>query len=364
MTGLLEDMAHRPAAWLAEPGADSSVTLSSRVRLARNVSGLKYPSSADPETLRKVINYFKSSRERSTTLSKGSFFSSSEINDLDRDFLVERHLISPTFLDGNPNRALLIGPQERVSIMINEEDHVRVQALVAGLDVHTAYKLASEYDDEICKLIDIDYDPDFGFLTTCPTNVGTGMRASVLIHLPGLVLTREIDSVISRLSKLGLVVRGFYGEGSDVLGNLLQVSNQTTLGVSETEILSNIDTTTKQIIEEENIARLRLIEEASNQIEDKVWRAFGILSHARTLSSDEVMNLLSAVRLGISLGRLTEITFSQVNEILLLSQPAHLQKYYGEEMDPDRRDFIRAEMVRAKMKGNMGKENISAPPKK
>ena len=350
MRKLLDDMARHPATWLVEPGKETSVALSSRVRLARNMSGIQYPSSASPAALEKVITYLNSGRERSNRLKQADFFMSDTLSDLDKDFLVERHLISPNFLDHDNSRAVLIAPSEHVSIMVNEEDHLRIQALTAGLDLHAAFTLANEYDDEVCKHLEIDYDPDFGFLTACPTNVGTGMRASALMHLPGLVLTREIDEIIGRISKLGLVVRGFYGEGSDVLGNLFQISNQTTLGVSENETLDSIESITKSIVEEEQRARRRLVTEAGEQIDDKVFRAYGILKHARVLTSEEVMNLLSAVRLGVALGRINFLTIEMVNELLLLSQPAHLQKYYEEEMDTDRRDILRAELVREKLR--------------
>ncbi|MFQ5606577.1 MAG: protein arginine kinase [Candidatus Zixiibacteriota bacterium] len=346
----LEKMAHKPASWLAAPGQEASVVLSSRVRLARNLDGLKYPNSADDSTLEKVVTYVEAACERADDLQSASFVKSTELANLERDFLVERHLISPTFLDGDPHKALLVDPDERTSIMVNEEDHLRVQSMQPGLQLQKAYERATSYDDQICGSLDIDYDPDFGFLTACPTNVGTGMRASALIHLPGLVLTREIDNVIARISKLGLVVRGFYGEGSDVLGNLFQISNQTTLGISEAEILSSIESITRSIIDEEDIARKRLIEEAPNQIDDKVWRAYGILKYARTLTSEETMNLLSAVRLGIALERITFVKLERVNEMLLLSQPAHLQMYHGEEMDESQRDSERAHMVREKLR--------------
>lgn len=346
----IKKMAQHPASWLAAPGEDASVVLSSRVRLARNISGLRYPGSADGETMEKVVSYAAAARERSKKLSAGSFYPAAELDMLSRDFLIERHLISPTFLDGDPHKAALIDEDERTSVMVNEEDHLRIQSMLPGLDLRSAYKRASEVDEELCSSLDIDFDPDFGYLTACPTNVGTGMRGSVLIHLPGLVLTRDIDNVIARISKLGLVVRGFYGEGSDVLGNLFQISNQTTLGISENEALHNIESITRSIIEEERQARARLIDEASLQIDDKVWRAYGILKYARTLSSDETMNLLSAVRLGISLGLITFIELNQINEILLLSQPAHLQMHYGQEMDSERRDLVRAELIREKLR--------------
>jgi protein arginine kinase len=220
------------------------------------------------------------------------------------------------------------------------------------LDPKGAFDMAVAYDAEVGRYLEYDYDPDFGYLTACPTNAGTGMRASVLIHLPGLVLTKEIDNVIKYITRSGLIVRGFYGEGSDVLGNLFQVSNQNTLGISEEEIMGQINRIAREIIEKEAIARQRLIDEAADMIEDKIWRAYGILKNARVLTSDEVMNLLSAVRLGHAMKIIDFLDITLINEILLLSQPAHLQKYYGSEMDSNRRDFVRAQMVREKLRSN------------
>jgi protein arginine kinase len=238
--------------------------------------------------------------------------------------------------------------------MVNEEDHLRIQSLAAGHDPRGAFELALEFESEVGRYLEFDYDSDFGYLTACPTNAGTGMRASVLIHLPGLVLTREIDRLISRITSSGLVVRGFYGEGSDVLGNLFQVSNQQTLGVTEDEVLSEITRITKEIIDNEASARQTLIDEAADMIEDKIWRAYGILQHARVLTSDEVMNLLSAIRLGHAMGIIDFLDTALINGILLLSQPAHLQKYYDEQMDQNRLDFVRAQMVREKLRNTSG----------
>lgn len=347
---MFDEMSKAPAPWLTGAGDESLVVLSSRVRLARNVAGCQYPSLADLETRKRIVGYFDSSTTRSQLLSNGQYCKAADISALDKDFLVERHLISPVFLDGDMSKALLIGDGELVSVMVNEEDHLRVQALAPGLDPEGAFSRAMKYEAEIGRYLEYDYDPDFGYLTACPTNAGTGMRASVLIHLPGLVLTRDIDKVISRITRAGLMVRGFYGEGSDVLGNLFQISNQNTLGISENDILAQIVRVTREIIAEEAGARQRLVDEASDMIEDKIWRAFGILKHARVLTSDEIMNLLSAVRLGHAMKIIDFLDVALINEILLLSQPAHLQKFYGHEMDSARRDFVRAQMVREKLR--------------
>lgn len=351
MQSLFDDMAKRLSGWLSGKGEESMVVLSTRVRLARNVSDCIYPSAADPESREKIVNYFSSVYARSEKLKRGKLLSASELEPLDRDFLVERHLMSPTFMpkpDHN-SRGLFVSEDEQVSVMVNEEDHFRIQALAPGLSPDIAWQMAVDMDNEIGRFLKYDYDNDFGYLTACPTNVGTGMRASVLIHLPGLVITKDIERVLPKISKMGVVVRGFYGEGTDVLGNLFQVSNQTTLGVSEKEILEQITSVTRSIIEDEAKARERLLAEASNQIIDKIWRTYGILKHARVLTSEEVMNLLSAVRMGIAMGIINFIDIPLVNEILLLSQPAHLQKFFGREMNSDERDFVRAEMVRSKL---------------
>ena len=343
-------MAKNSATWLSGQGQDATVVLSSRVRLARNVAGCKFPTSADTETRERIVGYFDSTRQRSSALSEGEYLRAGDIPTLDRDFLVERHLISPTFLNGESSKALYIGPNERTSIMVNEEDHLRIQALSPGLNPQEAYENAARLDSEIGEHLEYEYDQDFGFLTACPTNAGTGMRASVLIHLPGLVLTREIDKVVSHITRTGLVVRGFYGEGTDVLGNLFQVSNQNTLGITEENIIRQLERVTHDIIEKEASARQRLVDEAADMIEDKIWRAYGILKHARVLTSDEVMNLLSAVRLGHAMKIIDFLDLALINDILLLSQPAHLQKYYGREMDANQRDFVRAQLVREKLR--------------
>jgi len=347
---MFDEMAKNPAVWLSGEGNEALVVLSTRVRLARNIAGCGFPESANNDTRKRIINYFDSCLTRSKILSEGSYHKAADINEMDKNFLIERHLISPVFLNGELSKALFINKDERVSIMVNEEDHLRIQALSSGLNPKTSFELATKYEAEIGRYLEFDYDPDFGYLTACPTNVGTGMRASVLIHLPGLVLTREIDKVISHITHSGLVVRGFYGEGSDVLGNLFQISNQNTLGVTEEEILNQIEKITLEIIAKEAEARQRLIDEAADMIEDKIWRAYGILQHARVLTSEEVMNLLSAVRLGHAMKIIDFLNVAQINDILLLSQPAHLQKYYGSEMDSNRRDFVRAQMVRDKLR--------------
>jgi protein arginine kinase len=346
---MFEEMARKPAVWLSGEGSDSQVVLSSRVRLARNIANSPFPSRADTDRRGSILSFVKNAVEKSENLRRGTFVDCAKLDELDRSFLVERHLASIEFTQCRDSSALLIGEKENTSLMINEEDHLRVQALSSGLEIRKAFEMADEMDEDLSGSLEFAFDPAFGYLTACPTNTGTGMRASVLIHLPGLALTREIEKVISQISKLGLVVRGFYGEGSDVWGNLFQVSNQTTLGRSEEDIVESLERVTRQIIEYEENARKRLFSEAEDQIEDKIWRAFGILKHARTLTSEEVLNMLSAIRLGIGTGIVKTLSLPQVNEILALSQPAHLQKYFKKRMEPGERDRVRAELVRSKL---------------
>jgi protein arginine kinase len=347
--GLLEDMAKRPAPWLNGSGPDSSVVLSSRIRLARNISEFPFPPAAPSDTREKIIDLAQSAFTRIPDLKKGTFFRSGDIDSLHQTFLAERHLISPQFMQDGSGRGLYIDDREKVSIMLNEEDHIRLQVLSSGMSLYDCWEFANKVDDEIGNVLQFEFDDEFGFLTACPTNVGTGLRASLLIHLPGLVLTREIDNVINRISKVGLMVRGFYGEGTDVLGNLFQISNQTTLGRTEEEVIDSLSKISSQIIEYEKGAQETLMKDAPEQIEDKVWRSYGILVHARVLTSNEVMNLLSALRLGLSLELIDRIDYKMLNELLIITQPAHLQKYVGREMDTTERDMIRADLIRQRL---------------
>jgi protein arginine kinase len=346
---MFEGLIGRTASWLKANGKDAAIVVSSRVRLARNIQNMLYPNKSSAEESDKVREYIRKALEKKGLLKNGQFFHSEDIVELDRKFLIERHMISPEFLTNKISRGLYITDEEDTSIMINEEDHLRIQALVSGLEIKKAMEIAEEVDARLGEILAYDYDADYGFLTSCPTNCGTGMRASVLIHLPGLVLLREIDKIIEKITKLGLTVRGFYGEGTEVLGNLFQISNQTTLGRTEQDITDSLEQVTHQLIEHEENARRILIRDAPDEIKDKIWRAYGILKHARVLTSEETMNLLSAVRLGMALGVLDMIPLTFLNEILVLAQPAHIQRLYGEDLSPSERDAKRAELIRGKV---------------
>ena len=346
---MFEDMIHKTAAWLRGDGTDPAVVVSSRVRLARNIQNILYPNKASNQQMEDAREFVHSALRNQGMLETGSYVQSEDMTELDRRFLIERHMISPEFRATKPARGIFLSNDEDISIMINEEDHLRIQSLTSGLNIQRAMQLAERVDDALGNTLAYDYDSDYGFLTSCPTNCGTGMRASVLIHLPGLVLTHEIDKVIEEITKVGLAVRGFYGEGTEVLGNLFQISNQTTLGRKEKDITDSLEQITRQLIEHEENARRILVRDAPDEIKDKIWRAYGILKYARVLTSEETMNLLSAVRLGMALGVLDMIPLTLLNEILVQAQPAHIQKVAGKNVSPSERDAKRAELIRARL---------------
>src|SRR4030066_2165163 len=345
---MFEELAKKLTPWLLGDGPQAGIVLSTRVRLARNIKGMIFPSRATPERRLKVLEIVKTALSK-TKAYRGTLVSSADLHNLDRDFLVERHLISPEFMREKDGQGVFISQDVSVSIMVNEEDHLRIQALKSGFQLKQCYQEVSGLAKELSHFINFEQDSQFGYLTACPTNVGTGLRGSLLIHLPGLVLTRKIDDFITRVSKSGFAVRGFYGEGTDVAGNLFQISNQNTLGRSEEEILADLEKLAQQVINDEEAARNSIFKDAKNEIEDKIWRPYGILRHARLLSSSEVMNLLSALRLGVGRQVLEDLSLPQINEVLFLCQPAHLQKYYNKQMDAQERDVSRAELVRSKL---------------
>lgn len=350
---MFEELSKKLTPWLAGDGPEAGIVLSTRVRIARNISGMIFPSRASTSERRKALALVKAALKKCTG-QKGVLISSTEVEGLDRDFLVERHLISPDFLKEQDGQGVFVSADESTSIMINEEDHLRIQALKSGCQLRQCYQEVSRLERELASLLRFEHDQQFGYLTSCPTNVGTGLRGSLLIHLPGMVLTRKIDSFIANVNKAGLAVRGFYGEGSDVAGNLFQISNQNSLGRSEEEILTGLEKAASQIIEEEESARNTIFKDARAEIEDKIWRSYGILSHARLLSSSEVMNLLSALRLGVGRNILEDVSLPIINEVLFLCQPAHLQKYFGKQMTPQERDVSRADLVRSKLSDQNG----------
>jgi len=345
----LREMAQVPSPWLDASGEHSESVVSSRVRLARNIGGLPFTHRAAPKDLACSLEAARLALSVTGALKTGTLLVMSDLDDLDRQFLVERHLISQEHAEKSPTRAVMVSDNEAISVMINEEDHLRLQAIQSGFQVMEAWRFLEKLDGETDAKIKYGFSPEWGYLTACPTNTGTGLRASMLVHLPALVLTGQINKVLHGISQMGLAVRGLYGEGSDVMGNLFQVSNRTTLGVSELDIIQSLEKVVRQVLDYEAQARQILLRDARSRIEDKVWRAYGILKYCRKVSSQEVMSLGSAVRLGKALGVIDSISIAGLNNLLLASQPAHVQKRFDREMDEAERDVVRADVVRRLM---------------
>jgi len=338
--------------WLDGSGPASDIVLSTRVRLARNLKEVPFTHRAREEQMAMVYSSVVSAVRKTPALVTSTALQMRELTPLDRQFLVERHLISHDLADNGRLRGLLLVPDESVSAMVNEEDHLRLQALSSGFQLRSAWEAVNAIDDELGQDLDYAFSDDLGYLTACPTNAGTGMRASVLIHLPSLVLTKQIGSVLQGITQVGLAVRGFYGEGSQIMGNFFQISNQTTLGQSERETVESLERVTRQIIDYEQRARDELLKDARVQIEDKIWRAYGTLRHSRVISSQEVINLSSAVRFGVALQMEGLASVQTLNELLIRTQPAHIQLATGREMEQRERNVIRADYVRKLLDDN------------
>ena len=342
--------------WAVEPGPFSPVILSSRVRLARNLSAIPFPALTTEADQSTVVNRLRRVAGEVEELAASTFVPFDGLDEREIEFLVERRLISKDLARGRRRRGVLVGEGEGEAIMVNEEDHFRLQAVVSGLRLGEALDRGGLLDRVLDARLDYAFHDKYGFLTACPTNVGTGMRASVLAHLPALVLTRRAKKVIQGVTAMGLAVRGFYGEGSDVMGNFFQISNQTTLGPDEHAIVSRLDEVVRQIIGFEEEARETMWKQARPELEDKIYRGYATLRYARTISWEEVASLASAVRFGIALELPGLVGLATLNEILVFSQPGHVTRRAGRELsDPERRE-LRAEYVRARVAADRGGE--------
>lgn len=337
--------------WLDASGEHSGIVLSTRIRLARNLQGHAFGPRARVNDRAAILDRIRGVVERVPHLAESQV---QELGELDRRgvaLLLERRLVSPDLMGDKgtgpiPGSAVVMGGDRGVSVMVNEEDHLRLQTLHSGLDLREAWNQADELDEEMGRELPYAYHHEFGFLTSCPTNVGTGLRASVLLHLPALVLTKEIGKVLQGLAQVGLTFRGLYGEGSEVVGNFFQLSNQTTLGKSEEDLVDHLDRMVRQVIQYELHARQVLLRDAAAVTEDKIWRAYGLLRYARSLSFEELMNLLSGVRLGASLKLLPGLRVYALNRIMIFTQPAHLEEAAGRDLSPGEGDAHRAAYVR------------------
>ncbi|KMY48188.1 protein arginine kinase [Peribacillus loiseleuriae] len=339
------------SSWWNEAGPDADIVRSSRIRMARNFRDYKFPTIYNKEEANKIMELVKEKLEKSNDPVAGNLelFELEKLEPLERQVLVEKHLISPNLAEDSLYAACLLSKNEEVSIMVNEEEHIRIQCMVSGLQLTEALEVANKYDDWVEQQIDYAYDEERGYLTSCPTNVGTGLRASVMMHLPGLVLTRQINKIIPAINQLGLVVRGMYGEGSSAVGNIFQISNQITLGKSEKDIVEDLTSIVQQIIAQERSAREALVKTSHIQLEDRVYRSLGVLLNARIIESKEAATCISDVSLGIDLGYIKNIEKSVMNELMILTQPGFLQKYAGGPLQPYERDVRRASLIRERL---------------
>ena len=332
--------------WLKGDGPESDIVVSSRVRLARNLAGHNFVTRAESRELGEIESEVGGHlREREERFSK-LYYRMAELSEVERLVLVERHLISREHASGDTGRAVAVSDDESLSIMINEEDHLRMQVLRSGFRLTEAWKEIDELDDKLSTRFQFAFTPKLGYLTACPTNVGTGMRVSVMLHLPALVLTREIEKVFRAVSKINLAVRGLYGEGTEAYGDFYQISNQQSLGKPEEKYLENVESVVPGVISYERKARQHVLEANRDETEDRLWRAVGMLKSARLLTSQEAMHLLSGLRLGVHIGVLPTLPASKINELFLLTQPAHIQKMIGRTLTPQERDRARATFVR------------------
>ncbi|RKD33759.1 protein arginine kinase [Thermohalobacter berrensis] len=338
--------------WLEGKGKENDIVISSRIRLARNIENIKFPYLMNKDDSEEVINNIKKAIiESNTVLSRDfDFHRLNKISPLDRKVLAEKHLISHNLLETPEKSGFLLSKDEKVTIMINEEDHIRIQVLFPGLELYKSWELCSNIDDVLEENIKYAFDEKLGYLTCCPTNIGTGMRASVMLHLPCLVLTGQINKILQAVSQIGLTVRGIYGEGTDALGDLFQISNQTTLGETEEEIIDKLKNIVIQIIAKERSARDTLLTKKRTEIEDRVFRSWGILTNSRIIDSKEAMKLLSHVRMGIEMGIIKDIGLQVINKLMFSTQPATIQKYSGIDLDAKQRDIKRAKFIREKLK--------------
>lgn len=339
--------------WMeASKGRDADIVISSRVRLARNLAQFPFPHLLDAERGVEFIQLFKEAWQKISPADMPgmTLLMFDQLSSLDRQILVEKHLISPGHARNNSAYSgVLVNEDGSLAIMINEEDHLRIQCFLPGLQLEESLDRAQKVDDLLEGELSLAFDERRGYLTACPTNAGTGMRASVMLHLPAFVISGQLNFLFQNISQLGMTVRGLYGEGTEVIGNLFQISNQITLGQTEEDIRSKLTSITMQIVEQERAMRQKIKADMIYQLEDKVGRAYGILTNARVMTSNEAMNLLSDLRLGIDLGIIKDIDVFALNELLVAIRPAHLQRKAGAEMEAFARDIKRAGVIKEKL---------------
>lgn len=346
----LEELARQCGEWLRGSGPESDIVISSRIRLARNLADFPFIRRCSEQDRKEVEETLRRQIASVDEWSQLSFVDVNALDRVDRQFLVERQLISREHAEGEGARAVAIDPQEKFSLMINEEDHLRIQVMNSGLALEQSWTQVNRIDDLLEAGVTYAFHPKLGYLTACPTNVGTGMRVSVMLHLPALVITRQIEKVFRSLQKISLAVRGLYGEGSQAMGDFYQISNQITLGRSEEELIKQVSDVVPLLIDYERRAREFLIRESQENLHDRVSRAYGILCTAQTISSEETMHLLSSVRMGVNLGLIDDLAIPTINQLFIHTQPAHLQKLRGIELDTADRNIERAHYLQRQLR--------------
>ena len=330
--------------WYLQNGKESDVVISSRVRLARNIKNYNFPSNLTKEEEKEILDKIKD-----ITLGLGyglKFINLKDIDDITKISLIEKHLISPDFaISKKENKGILINDDENICIMINEEDHLRLQVFSSGLDIENLMNLAIEIDEKLSGFVNYAFNDKYGFLTSFPTNIGTGAKCSVMVHLPALTITGNISKILDVVSNFGMNIRGVYVEGTESQGNIYQIFNNQSLGITEKEIVKSIKAITEKVIEQERLAR-NYLSKNSLELENKIYRSFGILSYSKFLSSEECRKLLSDVKLGTDLGIIKELTDFKVNKMLLYTKTGNLQKYFGKQLLGQERDIKRAEVIK------------------
>ncbi len=325
----------------------TAIVLMTRVRLARNLAGNAFPGWAKPAQREQTFETCRAAVAATSPMKRSLNISIGELSELEKQILVERHLISRELSGAKGGAGVVISKDQAFSVMLNEEDHLRIQVLRSGFQLKKAWNAINELDSALEEHLDYAFSPTLGYLTACPTNLGTGMRASAMMHLPALVISNQMEKIVRAVNQLGMVVRGLFGEGSDASGSIFQISNQTTLGESEEEIIKRLHSVLQSIIEHELNAREKLLEADAGKLFDKVGRAFGILQNSHVLSSGEAMNLLSLIRLGIDLSIFPDASRCVIDRLLIEAQPGHLQHAQKGEFDPAQRDLLRAERLRS-----------------
>jgi protein arginine kinase len=345
-----DDLIRQDSEWLRGTGPNADIVMSSRTRLARNIDKLPFSNWASKQQLEDIMEQVRAAAESVNFLKGASFFRLKDLGEIDRLFLVERHLMSPEHAKDVEYKGLIVDPKEIVSIMINEEDHLRIQVLQSGMNLRECWNIIDEIDTEISKALSYAFSPKWGYLTACPTNAGTALRGSIMLHLPALVFSGQINKILQAIAKLGLNIRGLYGEGTEATGNIFQVSNQASLGMTEEDLIDNIDRIINQTVVREEATRKSLVAKSKAALVDRISRAYGTLKSAHIISSNETVTLLSAIRLGVDLDMIKGMTRKMINELFILTQPAHLQKIEGKALTSNERDIKRADLIREKLK--------------